>query len=81
MTEAKDDDGNEYYFDGLGNIFCDGEIVFVYEYKNVTYNGDRTATILVTGADGVEYSLYLNYKNASAYKLEITEIEATEENA
>lgn len=81
LTEAKDEDGNEYYFDGLGSIFCDGEIVFVYEYKNVTYNGDRTATIIAKGADGLDYSLFLNYKDASAYKLEINEIEATEDNA
>lgn len=59
LTEAKDENGNEYYFDGLGNIFLGDRVAFTYEYKNVTYNGDKTATILATGADGNAYSLLL----------------------
>lgn len=81
LTEAMDEDGNEYYFDGKGNIFLGDSVAFTYEYSNVTYNGDKTATILATGTDGNEYSLLLNYKNANAFVLEINEVENTEENA
>lgn len=84
LTEARDEDGNEYYFDGLGNIWIGDELAFSYEYANVTYNGDKTATIVTDAVDGKYYTLLLNYKVTGAYTLEIVEeieVPSEEENA
>ena len=84
LTEARDEDGNEYYFDGLGNIWNGNELAFTYEYSDVTYNGDQTATIIAKAADGKYYTLTLNYKVSNAYTLDIgeeVELPTEEENA
>ena len=67
LTEAKDEDDNEYFFDGLGNIEVNGTVAYTYEDSDVTYNGDSTATIIVkNNKDNKYYTLYLDYSNGSA---------------
>ena len=71
LTEAKDENGTTYFFDGLGNIYVGEEIV--YTYKITAYNTDNTANLKVTDTDGKTYSAILNYKNSNNVKLTIGE--------
>ncbi len=67
LTEAKDEDDNEYFFDGLGNIEVNGTVAYTYEDSDVTFNGNSTATIIVKNLkDNKYYTLYLDYADGSA---------------
>lgn len=46
LTDAEDVDGNEYFFDGEGNLYVNGAVK--YTYKVVSYNSDNTASVHVT---------------------------------
>lgn len=64
LTEATDEDGNEYLFNGVGGILVNGELKYSYKYRNVTYHGNNTATIIVKDEEsGKFYSLFLDYTN------------------
>jgi hypothetical protein len=64
LTEATDEDGNEYLFNGVGGILVNGELKYSYKYRNVTYHGNNTATIIVKDEEsGKFYSLFLDYRN------------------
>ena len=79
LTEAFDEDGNEYLFDGEGILLINGKEA--YEYSIKSYNSDSTATLEVTDiASGKVYEATLDYRD-SAYILfilgeEIGEVES-----
>lgn len=78
LTEARAENGDNYFFDGEGNIFCGEEIVYTYVLKS--YNTNDTATLHVTDENGVTYEATLNYQDASDIYFILGE-EIVEENA
>ncbi len=65
LTEAKDEDGATYVFDGKGNLIVDDVITYTYKIKS--FNMDNTATLEVTDNNGVTYSATLNYQDQDNY--------------
>ena len=62
LTDATDTDGNEYFFDGEGNLYVNGEIQ--YSYKVVSYNSDNTASVYVTDVTtGKTYEAKVDYND------------------
>ncbi len=59
LTEAEDKDENEYFFDGLGNLFINGEKKYTYKEKQYA---DDVATLELTDVKtGKKYSATLDY--------------------
>lgn len=77
LTEAKDDNGVTYIFDGM-NI--DGEEGTLsadngkeYSYKITSFNSNNTATLVLTDNDtGVVYDAVLDYRDGSNITLSMT---------
>lgn len=64
LTDAKDLDGNEYFFDGEGNLYVNGELKYAYKVRS--YNSDNTASIHVTDlATGKKYEAEVDYDDAN----------------
>ena len=64
LTEAFDEKGNEYLFDGEGKLLVNG--AEKYSYKIKAYNSDNTATLEVTDlTTGKTYEATLDYEDAT----------------
>ena len=64
LTEAFDASGNEYLFDGEGNLLVDG--VAKYRYKIKAYNSNNTANLEVTDIEtGKLYAATLDYSDST----------------
>ena len=64
LTDAKDLEGNAYFFDGEGNLYVNGELKYTYKVRS--YNSDNTASIHVTDlATGKKYEAEVDYGNAN----------------
>ena len=79
FVNAKDADGNTYFFDGenvngnVGHLSVNGEVKYTYKVK--AYNDNSTATLELTSIeDGTKYSATLDYSTSGAYTIEISEI-------
>jgi hypothetical protein len=78
FVNAKDSDGNVYFFDGEnvngnpGHLSVNGELKYTYKVK--AYNADETAELELTSLeDGKVYSATLDY-SGNVYVLTIGEI-------
>ena len=63
FTEAVDEDGNEYVFDGKGNILMNGEVKYNY-FLDYVESDDKTNTklfIVLDVTDGKYYELTLDH--------------------
>ncbi len=64
LTNAFDEKGTEYLFDGEGNMKVGDEVKYTYTIKS--YNSDNTATLeVVDVATGIKYSATLDYKDST----------------
>jgi hypothetical protein len=80
LTEAFDEKGNEYLFDGEGKLLVNGEEK--YSYKIKAYNSNNTATLEVTDlTTGKTYEATLDYEDATHILFTLGEeiVEETEE--
>ncbi len=72
LTEATDEDGNRYIFDGLGKmkLMVNGvPTTAKYEYTIKSYNDNRTATLEVIDlATKIKYSATLDYSDSNNVK-------------
>ncbi len=62
LTNATDEAGVQYSFDGKGNILSNGEVKYTYKIKS--YNANNTATLEVTAIYGSVYTATLDYKDS-----------------
>ena len=63
FTEAVDEDGNKYVFDGKGNILMNGEVKYNY-FLDYVESDDKTNTklfIVLDVTDGKYYELTLDH--------------------
>ena len=64
LTEAFDEDGNEYLFDGEGNLLVNGKAEYTYKIK--AYNSNNTATLEVVNIQtGKAYEATLDYRDST----------------
>ena len=62
LTVATDEDGTQYTFDGTGKVVAkNGDTSTVYDYTVTSYNDGDTVTLVLTDADGNEYTATLDY--------------------
>ncbi len=62
-TEAIDENGAKYFFDGKGNLYVDNQLK--YTYLVTSYNSDDTATLKVTDTEtNVTYWATLDYSDS-----------------
>ncbi len=82
LTEATDEDGNEYFFDydidtNQSVLSVNGEVKYTYKVKS--YNADNTVTIHVTEIDGEKKTYFATYKRLDQTLVIGEEVEETEE--